>query len=315
MARTKRLTTSGSQPDRQRLFAFTMAVLIFGWSGVKLVFLGGMEKWHELIGPSVNVAAVADVDWQRTPPRPQRYVTDLAGVLDADRASKLNETLAQFERQTSNQLLIYVARSVPDGTSMEEVATASFAEWGIGQRGKNNGVLFMVFTDDHTMRIEVGYGLEGALTDAKARRITSTVVKPFFKEGDYTGGVEAGARAIMAVVRGEASGDGQTFAEQASVFGANIKHFSLEAVGGILVALLVGALVLLVGTIASKVARLFGVGDPFAGGGSSGSWSGSGSSSYSSSSSSFSSSSSSSSSSSFSGGGGSSGGGGASDSW
>jgi uncharacterized protein len=138
------------------------------------------------------------------PARPGRYVTDTTGRLDAARLAALNEKLAAFERQTSTQVLVYVAAKLPAGTTLEEFANQAFHAWGIGQKGRDNGVLFVVFLDDRAMRIEVGYGLEGALPDARTRQITGTSVKPLFKEGDYVGGVEAGADAILAAARGEA---------------------------------------------------------------------------------------------------------------
>jgi uncharacterized protein len=148
------------------------------------------------------------------PAKPGRYATDATGRLDAARVSALNEKLATFERQTSNQVLVYVAGRVPPGTTLEEFANKAFSAWGIGQKGKDNGVLFAVFLDDRVMRIEVGYGLEGVLPDARARDITSDVVKPHFKSGDFTGGIEAGTEAIFAAVRGEGNaGTGQTLFE------------------------------------------------------------------------------------------------------
>jgi uncharacterized protein len=147
-------------------------------------------------------------------PKPAQYATDNAGVIPAARLSALNESLAAFERDTSNQIVVYVDRRRPPDTTLEELAAATYRSWGIGQKGKSNGVLFLVFVDDRAMRIEVGYGLEGAIPDAIAKRITSEVVRPLFKNGDYAGGVEAGARALMAAARGEGfSGTGRTTAE------------------------------------------------------------------------------------------------------
>lgn len=151
------------------------------------------------------------------PPRPARYVTDNAGVLDAARASAVNEKLAQFERETSDQLLVYVDRKLPADTTLEEFANESFHQWRVGQKGKDNGAILFIFIDDRKIRIEVGYGLEPTLTDAKSKQITSTVIKPKLQEGDYTAAVEQGADAIMTVARGgEFKGAGQTVAERVS---------------------------------------------------------------------------------------------------
>jgi uncharacterized protein len=146
--------------------------------------------------------------------KPARYATDKAGVIPAARLDALNESLAAFERETANQVLVYVDRRLPEDTSIEDLAAATYRGWGIGQKDMSNGVLFLVFVDDRAMRIEVGYGLEGAIPDAIAKRITSEVVRPLFKKGDYAGGVEAGARALMAAARGEGfAGTGRTVAE------------------------------------------------------------------------------------------------------
>jgi uncharacterized protein len=146
--------------------------------------------------------------------KPARYATDKAGVIPAARLDALNESLAAFERETSNQILVYVDRRRPPDTTLEELAAATYRGWAIGQKDRSNGVLFLVFVDDRAMRIEVGYGLEGAIPDAIAKRITSEVVRPLFKQGDYAGGVEAGTRALMAAARGEAfAGTGRTVSE------------------------------------------------------------------------------------------------------
>jgi uncharacterized protein len=149
------------------------------------------------------------------PPRPARYATDRTGAFDAARLAALNERLAAFERETSNQVLVYVDRKVPAGTTLEEMSSAAMRAWGVGQKGTRNGVALFVFVDDRKMRIEVGYGLEGALPDAAAHRITDGVIKPFFRKADYAGGVEAGVSAILDAVRTEGNkGSGVTAAEK-----------------------------------------------------------------------------------------------------
>jgi uncharacterized protein len=148
------------------------------------------------------------------PPKPATYVTDKAGVLDAAKVHALNEKLAQFERDTSNQILVYVDRSLPKDVTIEQFANDAMHQWGVGQKGKDNGAVLFLFTADRKMRIEVGYGLESVLTDAKARDITSTIIKPRLKAADYDGAVEQGADGILTVVRGEGlKGTGRTVRE------------------------------------------------------------------------------------------------------
>ncbi len=145
------------------------------------------------------------------PPKPATYVTDNAHVLEAARASALNEKLAQFERDTSSQVLVYIDRKLPPNTTIEQLGSEAMHQWGVGQKGKDNGAVLFLFIDDRKMRIEVGYGLESSLTDAKSREITSTILKPRLKAGDYYGAAEQGAEAMLAAARGEAlKGTGST---------------------------------------------------------------------------------------------------------
>jgi uncharacterized protein len=233
------------------------------------------------------------------PQKPDHYVTDRAGVVK--NADALNEKLANFERQTSDQILVYVDQHLPAETTIEEMGAEAMRQWKVGQQGKDNGAILFVFTGDRKMRIEVGYGLEGSLTDAKAKWITSTVIKPEFQHGDFNAGINSGVEAILATIRGEAyRGSGRTVSE-AGPRGIDIPLWVWPP-----------AIVFFIGLYFLIFRQRKGFsGRTWTSGSSSSSWS----SDSSSSSSSDSSSSSSSSSSSFEGGGGSGGGGGASDSW
>jgi uncharacterized protein len=241
------------------------------------------------------------------PPKPAKYVTDLAGVLPAERAARLNEKLAAFERDTSNQVLVYVDRKIPDSTTLEEFANRAFHAWGLGQKGKSNGIALFLFTDDRRIRMEVGYGLEGAVPDARAHRINAEIIAPRFRSGDVAGALEAGTDAIFAAARGEPyKGTGRTAAERRGPLGIPAGR-SLGAL--IPLALFSGGFVFIFAIIVWAARR--------AGRGRGSAWGSSSLESGTSSSSDFSSSSSSSDSSSsssdFSGGGGDSGGGGSSD--
>ena len=148
------------------------------------------------------------------PPKPAGYLTDNAHVLDVTRAHALNEKLAQFERETSNQILVYVDRKLPPDTTIEQFANEAMHQWGVGQKGKDNGAVLFLFIDDRKMRIEVGYGLEARLTDARSRQITTTIIKPYLLKQDFTGAAEAGANAMIETVRAERSqGTGKTVHE------------------------------------------------------------------------------------------------------
>jgi len=237
------------------------------------------------------------------PAKPDRYVTDHAGVIQ--NADALNKKLADFERQTSDQILVYVDQHLPPESTIEEMGSEAMRRWGVGQKGKDNGVILFVFTGDRKMRIEVGYGLEGALTDAKAKEITSTVIKPDFQRGDFDAGINHGVDAILATIKGEPyKGSGRTVAQTSASKGVTIPFWGCVLIFGGLAGIFILFIVLM--RKAQGATQRWVSSQGF-------SSSSDSSSSYSSSDSS--SSSSSSSSDSFSGGGGSGGGGGASDSW
>ncbi len=128
-------------------------------------------------------------------------------------AEALNAKLEQFERDTSNQILIWVDEKIPEGFTLEDFTVRAAQKWGAGQKKEDNGAILFVFTGDRKVRIEVGYGLEGAVPDVTAKRIIENEIVPRFREGDYPGGVAAGADAMMAATKGEYQGTGRTVDE------------------------------------------------------------------------------------------------------
>jgi len=129
-------------------------------------------------------------------------VVDRANLLSKQTQYHLTELLQQHEDQTSNQLVVV---TVPDlqGLTIEEYGYQLGRHWKIGQEGKDNGVLLIVAPNERKVRIEVGYGLEGALTDALSANIIHTKILPRFKTGDFDGGVTAGVESIIAAVKNE----------------------------------------------------------------------------------------------------------------
>jgi len=253
------------------------------------------------------------------PTAPVKYVTDAAGVIADDRELALNEKLAQFERDTTNQVIVYVDRKVPEGTTLEEMGAEAIKTWAIGQVRKDNGAILFLFIDDRESRIEVGYGLEGTLTDARSKRIL-VGMRDALRAGDYAAAVEGGAGAILETIRNPQDERPQpvrrTMSQPVDTTPAPTWWSSLVSIlmGTIffvaIAAFIIGILIL--------IARSGGLSSSSSS--DSSSWPSSSNSSSNDSFSSFtsssgSSSSSSSSSSSFSGGGGSGGGGGASDKW
>jgi uncharacterized protein len=227
------------------------------------------------------------------PPKPDRYFNDYAGVVSPVAAQRFNEQLAQFERETSNQIVVAVWRTMPSQSSIEDFTQRTFQAWQVGQKGRNNGVVFFVFVDDHRMRIQPGYGLEGALPDITCNEIIRDAVSPRFRANDFEGGLAAGIDLIFKAIRGEYKGSGKTVRESGS---------TQSNPAGLLIFFFVLVLILLAIRASRRLGgyRYTGGGGPFV----SGNWgSGSG---WSSGGGGFSG---------FSGGGGSSGGGGASGSW
>ncbi len=148
------------------------------------------------------------------PPPPDTFISDRAGILRATTSAQLSLRLAQFERDSSSQIVVWIERKLPPDVALEDYVNAVFRSWKIGQARTNNGVLLAIFVDDRRLRIEVGRGLEGALPDALAGRIIRDEIQPRFRNNDYDGGVKAGADAIMAAVRGEYMGTGSTGADR-----------------------------------------------------------------------------------------------------
>jgi uncharacterized protein len=144
------------------------------------------------------------------PPAPTRYVTDKAGVIAPDVTVRLESRLVDFERETSNQFLVYTQTTVPDGATLEEYTVACAQAWKVGQTQRKNGMILFVFPGSKKAWLEVGYGLEGAMPDILARRIMDEQVFPRFRAGDYNGGISAGVSAAIAATRGEYKGTGRT---------------------------------------------------------------------------------------------------------
>ena len=129
-------------------------------------------------------------------------VVDEAALMSRKQAHRLTQQLAAFEKRSGIQLVVVSVDSL-DGETIEEYGYQLGRHWGIGQKGKNNGVLLLIAQDERKVRIEVGYGLEGALPDAIAANIIQTRILPAFKRGDMVAGVVAGSQSIMKALAGE----------------------------------------------------------------------------------------------------------------
>lgn len=163
-------------------------------------------------GLLVAHAMAADV-----PPKPSHYFNDYASLSDPRTAQQLDQRLEDFERQTSNQILVVIYPALPAEAVIEDFAQDAFRAWKPGQKGRNNGAILFVFVKDRKMRLQTGYGLEGALPDAICKRIISDEIAPRFQSGDFGGGMTAAVNAMIAATRGEYKGTGQTVAEAGAV--------------------------------------------------------------------------------------------------
>lgn len=135
-------------------------------------------------------------------PRLRQRVTDLTNTLAAARVASLEATLKDFESETGAQLALLIVETTAPET-IEQFSIRVVDEWQLGRQGVDDGALLIVALDDRIVRIEVGRGLEGALTDLTSRRIIDESIVPLFRAGDYAGGVQVGLERMMAVVRGE----------------------------------------------------------------------------------------------------------------
>jgi uncharacterized protein len=130
------------------------------------------------------------------------YVNDYASMLSPQTVQELEGELAQFEKTDSTQIVVLTIPSL-EGDVLEEYSIKVVEAWKIGQKGRDNGALLLIVKNDRKIRIEVGRGLEGKLTDLVSGRIVRNEISPAFKQGDFDAGVVAGVRAIEATVRGE----------------------------------------------------------------------------------------------------------------
>ena len=136
------------------------------------------------------------------PDRPAGRVDDRTGTLTPDQIATLERKLAAFEQETTNQIAVLLIPSL-GGDSLEDYSIRLAEKWKVGQKGRNNGVILLVVKNDRKLRIEVGYGLEGALPDALSGTIIRDEIAPRFRNGQFFEGVEAGVKAIMAATKGE----------------------------------------------------------------------------------------------------------------
>ncbi len=218
------------------------------------------------------------------PAAPEHWVTDRASFLSAATAADLDARLGDYARRTGHQVLVYIDHTT-GGVPIEDWGVRAFERWRAGRSGIDDGLLLLVFADDHSVRFEVGYGLEDRVPDAIAKRIIEEQIVPRIRAGDHDGAIRAGVGAVTAAIGG-ATGSAPLVGQPA---GPPVPTW-MKVVGGIAFLLFIGFVV----THPSLAwLMLLTIGSGRGGGG--GGWGGGGGG--------------------FSGGGGRSGGGGASGSW
>ena len=150
------------------------------------------------------LAVVFNTSAQKSIPKPvpARLVVDNANILTAAEVETLERKLVALDDSTSNQIAIVTVKSL-NGEALEDVAVATFRDWGIGNKKTRNGVLVLVAIEDRKIRIEVGYGLEGAIPDVTANDIINNDIKPNFKQGNYYAGLDAAVNNLSKAASGE----------------------------------------------------------------------------------------------------------------
>ena len=161
------------------------------------------------------------------PPAPPNHFNDYAGIVPVGTGQVMNQTLEDFERETSNQVVVAIYPHMQSDSSIEDYTVRVAQAWGVGLKGKKNGVVLFIFSQDRKLYIQVGYGLEGRLTDARCKQIIDNEITPSFHEGDYNKGIQLGIFAILASIRGEYQGTGRTVADGR---GSNLNPASLVVV-------------------------------------------------------------------------------------
>ena len=136
------------------------------------------------------------------PTQPQGYVSDYANIISPSDKAAITQLLGELEQKTTAEVVVVTVLTTQPET-IEGYSVKLFEKWGMGKKGKDNGVLFLIATQDRRMRIETGYGLEGALPDVLCHKIISNLVVPAFKAGEYSKGITAGVQAIVGLVAKE----------------------------------------------------------------------------------------------------------------
>jgi len=152
-----------------------------------------------LLAFSSGTAAAAAAAGFTVPPKPTAFVTDNANALSSDTRTSVNDELRAYEQATGHQVIVWIGDTTGD-VPLETFTTETAHEWRVGRKGHDDGAILFLFMKDHKIRIEVGYGLEGSLTDADSYRIIQDVIRPRMRSGDVDGAVSGGVAAMLKTI-------------------------------------------------------------------------------------------------------------------
>jgi len=183
------------------------------------LLLGALSAWAQVAVPELS-----------------RRVTDLSATLSAEQVAALENRLAEFEAQKGSQIAVLIV-STTEPEDIAQFGIRAAEQWKIGREKIDDGLILIVAKDDRKLRIEVGYGLEGAIPDAIAKRVIAETITPYFKAGDYYGGIDAGIRQLMRLIEGEALPPPRTTGQAGSE-----DYFVVLVVGGIVAGWLLSSL-------------------------------------------------------------------------
>lgn len=162
-----------------------------------------MKRFLPLIFILLSLGGFAQIDkYVPARPSPARLVNDFAGTLTEEQKTELERKLVRYDDSTSNQVAVVIIPTVGE-YPIEDVALHILREWGVGNKDKNNGIVILVARDDHKVRIEVGYGLEGAIPDITAKSIIDNDIVPAFREENYYRGLDRATDNIIKAAAGE----------------------------------------------------------------------------------------------------------------
>lgn len=237
-----RARSAGLRSAALTLVAILTVALATGWAPSV-----GLAEGTVPAAPSPQASTAPPAGEPVYPARPEGSVRDLAGVFAPSRQADLEGLLADLERATTAELAVVTVKTTQPVT-VEEYAVKLFEKWGIGKKGRDNGVLMLLAIDDRAIKIEVGYGLEPAITDGTAGSILDRYVIPRFKDNDYAGGLVDGAKAIANLIARDAQSQlSPQYQMKGRIVGGLLPSFIQRDVIVLLVLGVIGIIVIIAG--------------------------------------------------------------------